>query len=492
MLKSVSACLRREIKHDFAALALYNAELHELRLHALDFPDDPAFLKQGQLIPLVGTPASLAFSSRKAVLRHRPDFNEFPADLMKQAYARGIKSGCAVPLICHDKIVGSMVLASLRESAFTEDDAELLTQIGTQVAIAVDNAQNFEKARFAQQQMERERDRSKLLLEVNNAVVSHLNLTELLRSVSPRLQELMFNDSVFIALCSPGETLEMLAIDLGRLGDAPFKEGMRIPIEGTPEEKAIRTGRGVLMRSVADIEKFPSPWVRYGRDHGVRSGCVNPLIAHGRTLGALGIVSLRDDTFTPESARLLEEISGQIAIAVENALNFENARTAEREAKQERDRSKLLLEVNNAVISHLNRSDLLKSVSARLRELMFADSVFIALCAPNNTIEMRALDLGKIENVAFKEGLRIPIEGTPEEEATKTGCTVLLRSVEEIQKFTSPWAIPFSTLRNVDLDDSFSAQKRAVISKLRYDSASHVFLQSRSRFWIEQGISGFA
>jgi monoamine oxidase len=52
--------------------------------------------------------------------------------------------------------------------------------------------------------------------------------------------------------------------------------------------------------------------------------------------------------------------------------------------------------------------------------------------------------------------------------------------------------IPFSTLRNVELDDSFSAQKRAVISKLRYDSASHVFLQSRSRFWMEQGISGFA
>ena len=39
VLKSVSDCLRREIKHDFAALALYNEELHELRSHALDFPD---------------------------------------------------------------------------------------------------------------------------------------------------------------------------------------------------------------------------------------------------------------------------------------------------------------------------------------------------------------------------------------------------------------------------------------------------------------------
>ena len=135
VLRAISTCLRREIKHDLAGLALYNEELHELRLHALDFPADQQFMKQGQLIPLVGTPASLAFSTRKPVLRHRPDFEEFPSETMKAAYARGIKSGCAVPLICHDKIVGSMVVASLKESAFTEHDVELLTQIGDQAAI---------------------------------------------------------------------------------------------------------------------------------------------------------------------------------------------------------------------------------------------------------------------------------------------------------------------------------------------------------------------
>jgi site-specific recombinase XerD len=69
VLKSASACLKREIEHDFAALALYNPERHELRLHTLDFPDDPTFLKQGQLIPLVGMPAAQAFSSRKTALR---------------------------------------------------------------------------------------------------------------------------------------------------------------------------------------------------------------------------------------------------------------------------------------------------------------------------------------------------------------------------------------------------------------------------------------
>ncbi len=53
-------------------------------------------------------------------------------------------------------------------------------------------------------------------------------------------------------------------------------------------------------------------------------------------------------------------------------------------------------------------------------------------------------------------------------------------------------AIPFSVLRNVEIDSSFSPAKRMVIAKLRYDSASHIYLQSRTRFWDEQGISGFA
>jgi formate hydrogenlyase transcriptional activator len=62
VLNAISACLRREIKHDFAALALYDAGTNQLRLHALDFPQDQSFLQKGQLIPLVGTPAGLAFS----------------------------------------------------------------------------------------------------------------------------------------------------------------------------------------------------------------------------------------------------------------------------------------------------------------------------------------------------------------------------------------------------------------------------------------------
>jgi monoamine oxidase len=65
-------------------------------------------------------------------------------------------------------------------------------------------------------------------------------------------------------------------------------------------------------------------------------------------------------------------------------------------------------------------------------------------------------------------------------------------SLEQVEADRVVLTIPFSVLRNVELDGSFSPQKRTAISRLRYTSITRVYLQSRSRFWTQQGVSGFA
>jgi hypothetical protein len=133
-----------------------------------------------------------------------------------------------------------MVLASLRESAFTEDDAELLTHIGTQVAIAVDNALNYERLRCAECEVVRERDRTKLLLEINNAVVSHLDLRELVKSISASLRRIIPHDAAFFTLLdSEGTRLQVQALDLQVLDQVPFVEGVSISLDGTPEGPSV-------------------------------------------------------------------------------------------------------------------------------------------------------------------------------------------------------------------------------------------------------------
>ena len=53
-------------------------------------------------------------------------------------------------------------------------------------------------------------------------------------------------------------------------------------------------------------------------------------------------------------------------------------------------------------------------------------------------------------------------------------------------------AVPFSVLRNIEIDPPFSDPKSRAIRQLLYASSSKVFLQTRTRFWAREGLSGFA
>src|SRR5215813_478558 len=120
----------------------------------------------GSPIPMEGTPAGLAFATRKTIIRDRVDFEEFHLPFFRQTVQMlGLISGCSVPLLLEDRVVGVLSLSSRKEAAFNKQDANLLEQIGVQLAIAVQNAINFRRA-------QRERDRKQLLLDINNAVVS--------------------------------------------------------------------------------------------------------------------------------------------------------------------------------------------------------------------------------------------------------------------------------------------------------------------------------
>ncbi len=53
-------------------------------------------------------------------------------------------------------------------------------------------------------------------------------------------------------------------------------------------------------------------------------------------------------------------------------------------------------------------------------------------------------------------------------------------------------AIPFSVLRHIENSPRFSPEKQKAIEQLPYFSAARVSLQSRKRFWVDEGLSGFA
>jgi monoamine oxidase len=53
-------------------------------------------------------------------------------------------------------------------------------------------------------------------------------------------------------------------------------------------------------------------------------------------------------------------------------------------------------------------------------------------------------------------------------------------------------AVPFSVQKNIEVAPAFSVDKQRAIEQLPYLSASNIFLQSNKRFWVDEGLSGFA
>ena len=320
LLTEISTSLRRLIPHDLAALALYDPESCQLLAHVLDFPGKQDFAGQGTPIPWEGTPEGLAFTTRQTVLIKRLDLSEFPADIVKRAAAEGCKSGCAVPLISRGLPLGTLSVVSLREEAFTEEHATLLSDIGLQVAIAVENALNYARARSAERRFMRERDRLCLLMEVTSHLTSNLQLHDLLKATVAGVRRVMQCDIVTVHLPNAeGTHMRAYALDFPGsewlLEDASWE-----PVEGSLHGMVFRSAKPYVAARL-DHDQFPAE-AEFLASIGILGGCIVPLVHRGRVLGNLGLGRKEDVAYTEEEIDFLSQFGTQLAIAIDNALTY--------------------------------------------------------------------------------------------------------------------------------------------------------------------------
>jgi len=203
----------------------------------------------------------------------------------------------------------------------------------------VDNALNSQSVQSHQQDLARERDHLRLLLEVNNAVVSRLDLRDVFAATTASLRRVIPHVLASLYLYDPDkEVVSRHALD-SPSGKGLLQEGFVGPIDSTPAGPAIRTGKPALFDE-DDLKRLQSDVGRLLLEEGVKSGCCVPLKSHNRLLGTLNIASLRPGAFSQEDVDLLSQVANQIAIAVENALAYRQIE----ELKDKLNKEKLYLE----------------------------------------------------------------------------------------------------------------------------------------------------
>ena len=138
LLREISASLRRVMKCDATGVAL--PEDGQFRIYALDFPDSKGFLTEESLIPS-DSPLGIAFRSGRAEIRAQSQVEEYcPEACSSKAVSEGLKSGCFLPLISKERVLGVLALSRFDPNPFSPAEIDFVTKIARQVAIAVENA----------------------------------------------------------------------------------------------------------------------------------------------------------------------------------------------------------------------------------------------------------------------------------------------------------------------------------------------------------------
>src|SRR5271156_5165100 len=248
-----------------------------------------------------------------------------------------IRSVWSRPLFTSEgKVLGTFAILYREMRSPDATDLQLIENASHITGIAIERHMNEEALR-------RERDRLRLLLEITNSITSKLDLLHLVDVLSTNLLSVTRCD--FCALLLPDANSGELRVTIlyNPESRGSICDGTIMPIRGSMGGKAFRTGKIQQFENLEEVRDDPESFgnnvgrLFYERvaAEGLRSGCDLPLIGRRGVVGVLSARKRSEKGFERGDVEFLEQVSRQLAIAVENALDYETAiKDRDQETKQ--------------------------------------------------------------------------------------------------------------------------------------------------------------
>jgi len=185
------------------------------------------------------------------------------------------------------------------------------------------------------QSLQQQNDRLQLLLKLTNNITANLTLKEVLRAIASNVREVMRCDAANVSLpgAEPG-TFHIYAMDFPGCKGFAKEEEVVEQTQDSPAKRAFETMKPVIATT------GDSPPGTYGQKiaaaEGLKTVCFIPLVNRGRALGNLVLARTNANAFTQDDVEFLSQAAGQIAIAIENALAYEEISQLKDKLSQEK------------------------------------------------------------------------------------------------------------------------------------------------------------
>ncbi len=218
----------------------------------------------------------------------------------------GIKSQLIVPMKAGGETIGALAFASIKSSAFTEDDAVIAQMLSLVLSSALTNEAILENTRKHVAQIE-------LLNEVTSQLTSTLQLDELLNAAASSIQKNFNYFDVTVFLLSEDKQELVLEAHAGNFIDF-LPHGYRQKIGKGLIGWVIEHGEIVLCNDVSQDPRY-----MIYEYHNTKSELAIPITIDDEIAGVLNVEDTKLHAFDDTDIMVLETLSDHLGIAIKNA-----------------------------------------------------------------------------------------------------------------------------------------------------------------------------
>jgi len=348
----------REVVHIFGAHSAGIALLDPTRSHLTIIADYSAHLDlpsaRGSLIPLAGNPSSAqVVETGRSIIISDAQTSPLTESVHERMRQRRIACVMIIPLIARGEVIGAISIdTDLSDRVFTHAEMALAETIAGQISSAVDNSRLFQQVRHRADQLA-------AAAEVGRAATSLLDPDELIVRAADLIHERFSLYYVAIFIVDEKSQWAVLRYATGEAGKTLMERKHRLEIGGKS-----MVGTAVMSRQARVALDVGQEAVRFANPllPDTHSEMALPLVVGGQVLGALDVQSTEYSAFAEADITVLQTVADQIAVAIQNARLYHEARSRAR-----------LEQLINRVTSKLRRTiDADSIMAATLSELQDA------------------------------------------------------------------------------------------------------------------------
>ncbi|HID64564.1 MAG TPA: GAF domain-containing protein, partial [Anaerolineae bacterium] len=267
--------------------------------------------EQGELLPAIhrGLPREIVEKSPplkvgeglsgKVVQSGEPmvvdDISAGPEAITAGVRGGGLKAWASVPLVAKDRVLGTLDISTRKERPFTSQDFQLLSSIGSQLGVAIENARLYEETQRRVQELA-------FLNEASRTMTSSLDLEQVLTTVLQKATDVLKVEAVSVLLLDDkGEELILKTV----VGPQAEKtRGLRLPLGQGIAGWVAREGQPLLVSNVREDPRFYSG-IDEATGFVTSSVLAVPLKVKGKVIGVIEAVNITEGDFGQADVALL-------------------------------------------------------------------------------------------------------------------------------------------------------------------------------------------